>query len=61
MFHTMDAMLSLRMGVGQGAGIFFSHFCEFKSSLVQELELFQKFSLLGEFCKIHEIRDFRVP
>jgi len=47
--HTIDVMLSSRMGVGQGAGISSSLFCEFETSLVQEFELFWEF------------RDFRVP
>jgi len=38
------------MGVGGGAGIGFSHFKEFESSLVQDFELFQK------FCRIHHFR-----
>jgi len=33
---------------------------EFKFSLVQELELFQEFSLLGEFCEICNIHEFQV-
>jgi len=53
-FHTIDVMTSLYMGVGWG-GRNLSLFREFKSSLVQELELFQ------EFHEIHEICRFWVP
>ena len=38
-----------------------SLFCEFESSLVQELELFQEYGLFGDFHKTHEICEFWVP
>jgi len=67
-FHTIEAMLSLWMGVGWGggwwwwgvAGIFLSHFRGFNSSLVCEFELCWQFSLFGEFWEICEIHDFWV-
>jgi len=34
-FHTMDVMLSLSRGAGQGAGVRSSLFQEFKASLVR--------------------------
>ena len=37
--------------VGRGAGVGSSIFCEFKSSLVQEFQLFWEFSLSGNFAK----------
>ena len=49
-FHTMDGMFSLRMGVGQGAGTLspgFDLFCEF--------EFF--FCEFGEFCEIRKFCD----
>jgi len=51
-FHTTDVVLGLRMGVGQGAGICFSLFCEFKSSLGWEFELFWESGLFWECHKI---------
>jgi len=66
MFYIMDVMLSLGMGVGQGAGtlfsmsfnclLFFSLFREFALSVssnfyASSIFLFCEF---GKFCKIHE-------
>jgi len=51
-FHTIDMLRSLLMGVGQGTGICSSLFHEFKSSLVWEFEIFQKFGLFQQFHKI---------
>jgi len=45
-FYTIDHILSLSVGVDQGAGISSSHFHEPESSLVRELTLFL------EFCEI---------
>jgi len=51
MFHTIDVMLSLRMGLGWGTGICSSVFHKFKSSLVWEFELYWEFGFLEEFRK----------
>jgi len=43
-FHTIGVVLSLRMGIEQGAESFqLPLFCEFKSSFVQEFKLFCEF------------------
>jgi len=39
-FHTIDVMLSLGMGVGWGQESWLSCFCQFESSFVQDFELF---------------------
>jgi len=44
-FHTIDVMLSLCMGFGQGAGIGSSVFCGFESSLVWEFKLYWEYGL----------------
>ena len=60
-FQTIDIMLSLQMGVGQGAGIS-SLFHEFESSLVQEFKLFCEFGLFfREFHESRKIHEFWVP
>jgi len=51
-FHTIGVLLSLGMGVGQGAGSYLlSCFHQFKFSLVWEFGLFQEFY---EICKVNE-------
>ena len=51
-FHTIDIMLSLWTGVGQGAENLFHKF-----SLFLEFNLFCKFKLFHEFGEIRELRD----
>jgi len=47
-FHTIDIILSLQMGVGQRAGaLWSSHFHEFESSPVRDFELHQEIWDLG--------------
>ena len=59
--HTIDIMLSLLIGSGQGAGLWSSLFCEFESSLGQEFELIWEFSLFQKFREICESHNFQVP
>jgi len=58
--HTIDAMLSLLMGVDWEVRIALSHFHEFKFSLVCKFILYQEFGLFQEFYKNPRILDFRV-
>jgi len=58
--HTIDIMLSLLVGTGQQAGISFSLFYGFESSLVWEFKHFQEFVLFQEFHEICKIRNFQV-
>ena len=51
-FHTIEVMLSLAMGAGQGAGTWASLLREFESSLFWEFKLFQEFGLFWEFCEV---------
>ena len=59
-YHRCHAQF--RNGGWPGGGIiFYSLFCEFKSSLVWEFDLFLEFSVFWEFCEIHDIWEFWVP
>jgi len=60
MFHNIDGMLNLSAGFGWGAGLSLCFFCEFKSSLGWEFELFREFNLFWAFHNILEIHYFWV-